>query len=760
MDNLKDFLLSDKKLMFYCDIETLQYNTKAGLITPSEYKNITYSLAIAYFYNGELCINRFTNFYDFFEVVKSTLKFVSKKPTILLNSHNGNKYDNHFMRQDLLYYYGLPIENFYLRMGVNNANVLSKKIGDLTKEQKKGVILEKRIKSRNNLELTFYLNGIKFETVDNFVKTNISIAKLGEKLLHLGYITESELKTDFNYQKYNIENDMTDKYAREYADKVNKQLSKDEITYIENDVIILAKSVYHYSELFYGFNYDKPTFTSNILESYNTNNLTSFQLLSKIKKGDNDIHLKYTDFRFGGENFYDYLKPFYRGGLNFYNEIYLEKIIKEKMFAIDINSSYPYAMHNFKIPVDVKAYQALSDEFEKEIVLNDDEYTIYRMTKESFDRVILSRIKSRVFKQILVKYYRTNEFININSYTMRMIENVSRETFKTIPVLSYVTFNTQYFGSRDKIDEYYFIKSQGKAKTKLDYKNPYDIKETDIPNKETMTNEEVANAKVNLNGLYGIPALRAYFNVFRLYGDDYQNVENGLKNSERNIVFSIFVTSVALYNLLSPLSYLTPKEIDNDFIYCDTDSLYLKRKIYHKIPENIYHDWHLGKWGVDADLIDNFIVLNHKKYAYETKGKIKIRSAGIRLDAFNLDMSFEQFVETQFHVGAEIISTKSIFNKQEVISIYESTTKLQKGVEYPTESFDPIFDIKKEIMFKQIRETVNGNQENDALYIESEIGAYSIADIYPYKHNLKNTNTLYYLMVSQKEILSLINDSE
>src|SRR5699024_6262924 len=133
-----------------------------------------------------------------------------------------------------------------------------------------------------NLEMVIFLYGVKFETEDNWVKTNSSISMLGKKLKRLGVDTDDELKTDFDYLKYNLKKDLTDEQAREYAQEIYNQLSNDELVYIRNDVILLAKSVYYYSDIFKGFDYSKKTFTSNILESYNTNNLTSFQLLNRI----------------------------------------------------------------------------------------------------------------------------------------------------------------------------------------------------------------------------------------------------------------------------------------------------------------------------------------------------------------------------------------------------------------------------------------------------------------------------------------------
>src|SRR5699024_4687081 len=151
------------------------------------------------------------------------------------------------------------------------------------------------------------------------------------------------------YLKYNLKKDLTDEQAREYAQEIYNQLSNDELVYIRNDVILLAKSVYYYSDIFKGFDYSKKTFTSNILESYNTNKLTSFQLLNSIGQCKEKREIRYTDYQFSNQNFYDYLKPFYRGGLNFYNQFFIGKIIGN-VFGMDIHSSYPYAMHNFKIP--------------------------------------------------------------------------------------------------------------------------------------------------------------------------------------------------------------------------------------------------------------------------------------------------------------------------------------------------------------------------------------------------------------------------
>src|SRR5699024_9637868 len=133
----------------------------------------------------------------------------------------------------------------------------------------------------------------------------------------------------------------------------------------------------------------------------------------------------------------------------------------------------------FKITTYLNRYQVFEKETEIELdTKNDNEYTLYQMTKHAFDFYILQRIDSIILKQMLVKYYSTNEFININTYTIKMIENVTGLKFNTIPVLSVVVFDCEYFGSRKQIEEFYFVKTQGSLDKKIEFNHPYDIKVT------------------------------------------------------------------------------------------------------------------------------------------------------------------------------------------------------------------------------------------------------------------------------------------
>lgn len=774
-EKLKDYVFkhkNDKNMRFYWDIETLLYNKKMAIQEkkPTKFKNVTYSFAIAWESGNEIEKAVFPNLKTFMDVFLSACKATrahffeySCKAKIEMIAHNGNKYDNHFLLHDLLFYYPfMKRANIFLKQAVNNDNTL--KMTDLKKErrlEKKGIIFEKRVKSRTNLELEFFLHGIYFKTTDSLMKTNMSIKALGEKLFGLNLITEAELKTDFAYDIFDSDDDMSEYLARQYAEQRFKELTDQQYTYIYNDVIILAKVVIHYEKLFLGFNFEKITFTSNILTYYNDNDLTSFQLLNRSgsREEGNQVVISYTDYYFGNENLYDYLKSFYRGGLNFFNMYLLGEHITEEIFAIDLNSSYPYAMYAFDIPTFLIHFEEYDTPTQVAIDTSKKTYFLYRMSKMDFNNEILMEIDSVIVKQMLTKYYNTNDYVNINTYTLKTIELFIKRKITTLPILSLLEYECVPFGSKEKIAEKYFVKTQGKLKNKIIMTTPMDYVITDEMNTHLFTQEEIDNSKVVMNGLYGIPALRAYFNLFKITEDErIENEINGFKNSERNILFSTFVTSVAFHNLLYPLTFLTPQEIDRYVIYMDTDSLYMYKTIKHKLPASLFDDHALGKWGIDSENITDFYVLNHKKYAYYDKtidkktGKEKgiiVKAGGIPAEAFDKNMSFVAFIETQFSDGCTIKNTKGILNEQGTISIYESETTLEIGKKYAT-YFTKHDEQRKKDLIEKIRNETGG--EFDGLYIESEIGFFSQSEINAVTHSIENKSNLYLLKAMNNRI--------
>lgn len=748
----------------YWDIETLAYNKKEGRNKPTKYKNVTYSVAIGWNNNGVIDVEVFPSFFQFF---KTFFKYADRKDTITKSkttiqmiAHNCNKYDNHFLLHDLQYMYSdIKIENLFMKSAITNENTVNMKEAK-SESKDENVVLEKRVKSSVNLDLTFFLEGFKFVIVDNLMKTMTNLATLGKKLKDGGFLTEDQLKTEFQYDIFDIEDDMTDSEAYEYAYECFKKLDKDQMTYIHNDVIILGQAHIHYSDMFPNFDYSAMTFSVNILRSYLNSPLTSFQLLNKI--GEND-QISYTEYKFHDLSLYDYIKGFYNGGLNMYNPKYVNTLVEDECFSIDINSSYPYVMYHEKIPTFLSDYA----EFENETVIKTDlknrnQFSLFKVTKQSFNFDILMNIESDLIKKILVKYYNTvaehdKDYVNINTNTLRMIKDITGLKLNKLAVMSYITFDCEYFGARDIIHDNYFIKSQGKQKKKIKMPTPYEVHFTDEDNEHPYSQEEINLSKVVLNGLYGIPALRSHFNLFRRDEDGFlNNMINGYKNTERNLLFSTFVTSQSLYNLLEPLQSLTQQEIDDNFIYCDTDSLYLKSKIKHKLSKDIFHPIALGKWDIENEVIEKMFVLNHKKYAYlKPSGKIHVASAGIPLDAFNTDQPFEDFIKNDFHHGSTVYNNKSILNEQGTISIYPSKTYIECGNDYHDLFTNELEETKNEIL-EEIRNTHDFTQFDDVLYIESDVGTFSMNDLFPVYNKIENPCNLRVLKKTHDKIRNRI----
>lgn len=742
-----------RSVQLYCDIETLTCNKNEGAESPSKYHSYTYSLAIAWFDKSDFpSVAVFNNFIDFFNKVKDMK--IRKGLTFEMIFHNGEKFDNHFMINELEHFYHFPVRTLYNKGANNEYNDEALKIGDLTKEDKQGIVLESRIKSSNNASVTAYVFGRKVQLIDSYKKTNDSIRTIGKKLLNNGFIDEQYLKTDFEYDCFDKNEDIEEGAVLPYVKRCFESLNEKQMIYIRNDVIILALAVKHYKELYYGFDFSKMTFTQNIKEEYaKYNKLAEFQLLKTQGRFN---HLALGDYNICGINGFEYFKRYYKGGLNLYNEKYVGKLLNREGFSIDLNSSYPTVMFGEKLPTYLTCIK--EEPWEVKFPYNDPSVmSFFTMTIENANKYILSHIKSRVLRNAFVKYYNSRDgLVYYNTVFLSLISRITGYQFGKLPVESYAVFECEYFGARDVIARNYFIKTQGKAKKKLDCEidtiNPLDIRMTDLPKpaEYNFTPDMVAGSKVLLNGIYGVPALRLFFDAFHRVGNKYVNVKNGFTNKERNIVFSAGVTAYAFRNLLSPLQYLTQEEIDEYFWYADTDSLYLDKRALAKFPKEMFHPMNLGAWDIEHKNITQFYAFNHKKYCLydedNDKGdKIVVRCGGVAKDevekwkqASHDDIDY--FIKHYFSDGVSIPNTRSIRNEMNTISIYESESELKVGGSYFS-----AYDIENEKLYlelvEQLRDEISQDEQDELIYGENEGCTVGANDLYTFEPN-KNPKLL------------------
>lgn len=746
---LLDFLkkYKGKKVSLFSDIETFTCNKLEGIEHPTKYHSYTYSLAIAYFNEDDFPkVAVFNNFYDFFEKVKT--KKIRKGLSFEFIFHNGEKFDNHFFLEEMEAYYNIPIFTEYNKGANNLANKGARKLATILPDEKKtGILLESRVKSSNNVSVKGYVFGRKVEFIDSFKKMNTSIANLGQNLLNNHLITEEYLKTDFDYQAFDKEEDLDRETVKTYVQDCFKSLNESQMVYIRNDVIILALGVKHYQKLFYGFDFSKMTFTQNIKDEYaKFNKLAEFQLL---KTDGRFSHLKLNDYQICGVSGFDYFRSFYKGGLNLYNDDYIGKIINREGFSIDLNSSYPTVMYKEKLPT----YLLYLEERPKISNFDyncDNIMCFFTMTIENANKYILSKIKSKVLRQAIVKYYNSKDgLVYYNTVLLRLLSKITKEEFEHLPTESCAVFQCELFGARDVIAKNYFIKTQGKAKKKLDCDmysiDPLNIKMTNEkkPEEYNFTEEMVQGAKVLLNGIYGVPALRIHFDIFRREGNDFENVKNGFTNKERNIVFSAGVTAFAFHNLLAPLQYLNPSEIDEYFWYADTDSLYMDKRALEKFPSSMFHKMNLGAWDIEHETITKFYPFNHKKYCLYDGG-IVVRCGGVSKKLIKEWIrrshdDFEFFVKCFFTNGTVVPATRSIRNEFNTISIYDGSARLEAGTPYfdmyLRENEEKLEDIKK-----KVRNELANQDSDDLLYVETPYGSIGSNEIIPNEYVPDNKN--------------------
>src|SRR5699024_11284721 len=95
----------------------------------------------------------------------------------------------------------------------------------------------------------------------------------------------------------------------------------------------------------------------------------------------------------------------------------------------------------------------------------------------------------------------------------------------------------------------------------------------------------------------------------------------------------------------------------DNFIYCDTDSLYFKKDIQEKIPKHLFSEFKLGTWDLEHEHIKQFYVLNHKKYAYvDEENEIQVKAGGIPNDSRSEEHTSE--LQSRFDLVCRLLLEK------------------------------------------------------------------------------------------------------
>lgn len=712
-------------LMFY-DIETLTANTAAK---PSERQPIEYIVVLEFNDSGKQARVMFPNLYEMLEYIIS----LKRAKSYTLIAHNGDKFDAHFLYRSIIQNYGIKPKNAFVRNAKNH------EWEHTIKEEKGDFLHETRVKAKTSVRLDFRIKGVNFNTDDTAPKFQASIETMGKLLYHAGIIPKEGEKLKYDYNRYDLSYPMEYGALVEYAKQVFAGLSQHERQYVFNDTNILYTAWYNYDKIFPDFNIKKRTLSGNILDAYNTGAGTDLQLLNKFGKE----HINYTDYTFQGVNLYDYIHNFYKGGLNMYNNRYIAKKVKD-IVHIDFNSSYPNVMYHENFPTFLNSYGGAIDAFNP-----DPKYYYMIAVKNTVFNDWLKLFPSSVLKAAFVKYFSNlDDCIYLSSPHIELIEKIIGRPFNP-PVESWLKWETRPFFGRDTIKYFYDEKVNGK--------------------KKGYSYGEIYVIKVQLNGIYGIPALRAHFNIFRRdESGEYENDINGFDNQQRNLVFASAVTAYAFRNLLMPLTY-DMGDIDTAFIYADTDSLFLRRSYFDKVKDKLDLDhYRLGAWDIEHENVKEMVVLNHKKYAFLApekdkktdiiKDAITVHAGGVTDGTFNTEMSFDEFIKTEFYDGATVPNLRHILTSDLVMALYEAPTKIEKGSKYPlTFGFEQRVGRLMMLMYATNEMAKDEELREDTIYIDTPFGTFSQSDIYAEPEPALLVDNIDLLLEKYKEAKNYVN---
>ena len=366
-------------------------------------------------------------------------------------------------------------------------------------------------------------------------------------------------------KSFNIPNKI--KKDDNYYDKLSYNTSEEDIEYLKRDVEILATLI---KTLFtkYSISKNPPLTTASLSRKILFDECITKNLHEVLFNLNRDIDNE--------------LRPFYYGGFCYLNPIYKEKLLKN-VSSIDVNSFYPSIMVEeglpFANPTTVEGYEY------------NNIYNYFYIIKINAD------LKTGQHPYLLKKGFTTSK----NNYISTTEGEIT---------IGLWDFEENLVKKRYNIISYTYVKSFRFSKFE---KNPFkDFLLKLYKNKQTTKGAEKQFNKIIINSLYG------------KYGQRQENMTHIFTNFfEKETYLEEFKTTsylpIAMY-ITAKARFILNTYIDifgENFIYCDTDSIYFKGKL----PQNIKIGKELGEWDLEHDKEDA-IFLGQKIYKIGSVNKM------------------------------------------------------------------------------------------------------------------------------------------
>lgn len=721
------------EVYFFADIETYKYNLKAE--KPTHYKTTDYShRAVMETIDGTTYYLKHRTLSEFLMWVWKVLEPTKRKQKIKLRFfyHNAMGYDSHFFRKAMIETFDIESHSKKLPKAVKNAKNAMKK-AQLRHDHT--FILETRVRSKSSLHLEGNICKTPFEVVDTLPKFRNSLAKIGKILNELNILPKKYLKTSYKYDEFDTLLNLTDSQALKRVYTINRlHWDEEHEIYVRNDVVLLWYAWTYYNDIYPSFDKELYSLAMNSGKAFTSYQGAEIQLngyKSVLGYSASDVMVSKT------QTLQEFVQAFLRGGMNFINDKYLEKIVNN-CFSVDINSSYPYVFYKEKIPDKLISFKHKQKLLIKSAV-EDYEHMVFAEIEEKEFFTKINKIRSRVVRSMFIKRYGTLDgVVRVTSWDLRNITRFIRIT--SFNCITLATYECHEFMAKDEIFKNYNIKTVNKfakAGKTIKMTDPFTYEILDERPKHVFDDSLVITSKEINNSIYGYTILRPYYHTAQ-YNEqgELEITHNNLVNTPRNNPVGVMITATAFYNLLEPLTFLTMSQIDDYFIYCDTDSLYLKKEAYKLIPKSFYDGIKLGGWDVEHENIKHIFVNNHKKYCFESEKGFTVHAGGVSKDTqkrlVEISNTFEDLTK-QLSTGSKFKVTRSITNRELLPVIYEGELELKAKNPYVTK-WDEATSFLKKIEFELAKKYAS--EAKDSLYFEGDFGSYGMSELFDKPENV------------------------
>lgn len=516
----------------------------------------------------------------------------------------------------------------------------------------------------------------------DFAKIVVDSVENFPKYLNKGTVNEMfyKMKQAYDYKTYRHDNHIQDML---------------ELRYQYNDIYMLRKVIEEY--------YIKIMLNGNIddMEHFRTQSSIAFNnLKKKTFTNTDDYNKEYREyFELDKKTSFEHTRKrlereSYKGGFTHCGSLYLGKDIKKRGCSLDINSSYPHKMASELLPYG----RPIKGKYHEVPQIDKDNQVF--LIEVGFDYVEpkSSRSQLEVFKIGAENIKPLSKIVGDVSGQEYFYTNITKDR-KVVPVYaqikdSHLTSNYQMvitsaeydffiknynFGTFNKDKDGFIIDREltfngleigesliykaerEKMKPFVDY-----YTEQKIYNKKIGNTSLTQSAKTNLNSSYGKFGTKVIKEERDMIFNQKQGVykwtslEGGeYEGQEYYYPMASFITSYGRLMLWKAIVYAIGVE---NFIYCDTDSIYCflgKHEVIRRMRKQgfIIDPYILGGWDIESNF-DRFKAIGQKKYMYHSidykKGHCKgnqIRCCGLPKIAQE-EISKQGFEE--FYLGKEV----------------------------------------------------------------------------------------------------------